>query len=78
MAFYDFECECGYKVEIRCLMADRNKSRLCPECHKILVRLISNIGGFIFKGTGFYTTDVLHKKTHRKQAIKEKNKRLKG
>lgn len=77
MAIYEFVCECGYKEDKMMLMKNRNQPQKCTKCQKIMQRQIGT-PGLAFHGTGFYTTDVLHKKTHRKQAIKEKNKRLKG
>lgn len=29
----------------------------CPKCQNISKRIISNIGGLVFKGKGFYKTD---------------------
>ena len=74
MANYDFVCSCGNKEEKRILMKDRNKKQKCSICGKKMDRLLGN-PGLAFHGTGFYTTDVLHPKTLRKQVLKEKKKR---
>lgn len=78
MAIYEFSCEdCKIIIEKMLLMKDRNIPQKCKKCGKKMDRLIGN-PGLVFKGTGFYTTDVLHKKTLRKQALKEKKHRLEG
>ena len=78
MPIYGFVCEnCGCKIDIKLSVADRNKEQPCPTCLCNLVRQIGQLG-FAFKGTGTYTTDVLHKKTHSKQARKEKKQREEG
>ncbi len=58
MPTYDYVCEsCNHRFEeFQSIMAEALKK--CPECHrKKLRRLIGPGGGFIFKGTGFYSTD---------------------
>jgi len=74
MAIYDFICSCGHKEAKMMLMKNRNKKQKCPFCGSKMDRLIGN-PGLAFKGTGFYTTDVLHPKTLRKQVLKEKKHR---
>ena len=58
MPTYDYVCEsCKHRFEeFQSIKAEALKE--CPECHrKKLRRLIGPGGGFIFKGTGFYSTD---------------------
>jgi len=77
---YEYYCKkCRLSKTVFRSVKDRNNVCLCDECHPP-ERMERQIGtpGFVFKGTGFYTTDVLHKKTHSKQARKEKKKRESG
>src|SRR3954470_8589439 len=58
MPTYEYKCDaCGHTFErFQSIMADPIKR--CPQCGKSKVRrLISTGAGFIFKGSGFYTTD---------------------
>jgi putative FmdB family regulatory protein len=66
MPTYDYECtECDHTFEEFHSMKENRKK--CPNCGKLLRRLIGGGGGIIFKGPGFYQTE------HRsKQYIKEK------
>jgi putative FmdB family regulatory protein len=57
MPNYEFSCSCGYSEEAFLQIVDRNKPRSCPECNKVLIRLIGKGSGIIFKGDGFYETD---------------------
>ena len=78
MAIYEFVCEeCKILKEERRLMKDRNDPCPCPKCGKNMDRLIGN-PGLVFKGKGFYTTDVLHQKDMSKQAKKDKKARQEG
>lgn len=54
--FYDFKCECGYKVN-RNVRINYPKKSKCPQCkNNSLIRLIgTGNGGFILKGEGFYS-----------------------
>jgi len=58
MPTYDYECKaCGKTLEIFQSIKEAPKKK-CPSCGKQkLVRLIGAGAGFIFKGSGFYTTD---------------------
>ena len=58
MPTYDYECQaCGAEIEIFQQMSASPKKK-CPDCGKLkLKRLIGGGSGFIFKGSGFYTTD---------------------
>jgi putative FmdB family regulatory protein len=58
MPTYDYVCDvCKHHFEeFQSITAEALKK--CPECHrKKLRRLIGPGGGFIFKGSGFYSTD---------------------
>jgi len=56
---YAFVCEsCGYELE-RYVPITYPKKSECPQCHKkTFIRCIGTGGGFIFRGSGFYETDV--------------------
>ena len=58
MPTYDYECEaCEHTFELFQNVGDSVKKK-CPECKKMkLIRLIGGGAGFLFKGSGFYTTD---------------------
>lgn len=58
MPTYDYRCEtCGETFEhFQSMKEDALKSCLCGKNGEV-VRLISNGGGIIFKGSGFYVTD---------------------
>ena len=62
MPTYEYACpDCGHKFESFHAMSAK-PVKLCPECGKKKVkRLISAGGGLIFKGSGFYLTDYVHK-----------------
>lgn len=53
---YDYECpNCGIFEEMFCSYED--VTILCPNCQQPSKRLINNISGLEFKGSGFYETD---------------------
>ena len=57
MPTYEYLCEsCGYKFEKFQKMTD-GPLKECPECGKVVKRLIGTGMGIIFKGKGFYATD---------------------
>lgn len=59
MPTYEYECQkCGKSFEIFQQMSDKPLS-VCPDasCKGNVKRLIGGGAGFIFKGSGFYTTD---------------------
>ena len=57
MPTYEYECQkCGHKFEEFQSMKDAPLTK-CPECKGKVKRLIGAGAGFIFKGSGFYTTD---------------------
>ena len=73
MPTYEYQCDhCGYKFEEFQKMND-TPIRKCPKCKKSgkVERLISLGAGFIFKGSGFYTTDY-RSEGYKKQAKEEK------
>ena len=68
MPTYDYKCEsCGYKFEKFQSIKDE-PFKNCPKCKGKIKRLIGAGAGFIFKGSGFYTTD------YRSKGYKEKQK----
>lgn len=57
MPTYEYECEkCGHRFEAFQSMTDE-PLRECPTCTGPVRRLIGLGAGFIFKGSGFYSTD---------------------
>lgn len=58
MPTYDYRCKaCEHTFEEFQMMSD-SELRKCPECGKLkLERLIGGGAGFLFKGSGYYTTD---------------------
>ena len=57
MPTYEYQCEaCDHRFEaFQSIVAEPLSE--CPECAGKVRRLISSGAGFIFKGSGFYTTD---------------------
>jgi len=69
MPTYEYECQkCGHRFEEFQSMKDVPLSK-CPQCKGKLKRLIGAGAGFLFKGSGFYTTD------YRSSAYSEKKKK---
>lgn len=61
MPIYEYECEeskegCGYKFEEIQGFNDKVLEK-CPKCGKLSLMRLMGCPSFIFKGTGFYTTD---------------------
>lgn len=58
MPTYDYRCKaCGHALELFHSMTEAPKKR-CPRCGKNqLERKIGAGAGFVFKGSGFYSTD---------------------
>ncbi len=58
MPTYDYECGgCGHAFEAFQNLSEPHLKN-CPQCKKPrLSRLIGGGAGFLFKGSGFYTTD---------------------
>ena len=61
MPTYEYECRaCQHRFEeFQSIMDD--PIRTCPVCNGEVRRLISQGGGLLFKGTGFYITDYRNK-----------------
>ena len=73
MPTYEYKCfACNHTFErFQSITAD--PIRRCPECGKAKVkRLLGTGAGFVFKGSGFYTTD------YRSEGYKEKAKAESG
>lgn len=58
MPTYDYACSaCGHRLEIFHSMQEKPRKK-CPACKKSrLERQIGAGAGFLFRGSGFYTTD---------------------
>jgi len=57
MPTYDYQCRsCAHRFEAFQSITVPPLTR-CPHCGKKVDRLISAGAGFLFKGSGFYTTD---------------------
>jgi len=57
MPTYEYQCRsCAQRFDARQSITARSRTR-CPHCGKKVDRLISAGAGFLFKGSGFYTTD---------------------
>ena len=54
---YEYECEsCGHRFEVYQSIKDPPLAQ-CERCGGKLKRLIGGGGGFLFRGSGFYSTD---------------------
>ena len=64
MPTYEYKCsDCGHEFEIIQSMKDEPLKK-CPNCGKNKLRKIISGGvGVIFKGSGFYQTDYVDKKS---------------
>ena len=68
MPTYEYVCtKCGHAMEAFQSMKDAPLAK-CPKCKGKLKRLVGAGAGFIFKGSGFYTTD------YRSSSYQEKKK----
>ena len=57
MPTYEYECNhCGHQFECFQNMTDEPLNT-CPQCGETIKRVIGAGGGFIFKGSGFHSTD---------------------
>jgi len=57
MPTYEYQCRsCARRFEARQSIMASPRTR-CPHCGKKVDRLISAGAGFLFKGSGFYSTD---------------------
>ena len=71
MPTYEYRCPSGHKFERSQRMSEKPKAD-CPECGESAERLLSAGAGFLFKGSGFYTTDY-RSEQYRKSASAEKS-----
>lgn len=70
MPTYEYQCRsCAQRFEARQSITASPRTR-CPHCGKKVDRLISAGAGFLFKGSGFYTTDY-RSKPYQEAAKKE-------
>jgi putative FmdB family regulatory protein len=71
MPTYEYKCDtCGHQFEKFTTKISNKSSIECPKCDGLAQRLISGGAGFLFKGSGFYTTDY-RKDSYKKEAKKE-------
>ena len=71
MPTYEYECRrCGHIFELFTSMLDEKEKR-CPKCRGIGKKLPGRGAGFIFKGSGFYSTDY-RSESYRKEKEREK------
>ena len=69
MPTYEYRCRsCARQFEARQSIMASPRTR-CPHCGKKVDRLISAGAGFLFKGSGFYTTD--HRSVPYREAAKK-------
>ena len=68
MPTYEYQCDnCKYQFEeFQSISAEPLSS--CPICHGKVRRLIIGGNGFLFKGSGFYSTDYRSEKYKKEQA----------
>ncbi|RPH99057.1 MAG: zinc ribbon domain-containing protein [Zetaproteobacteria bacterium] len=73
MPMYEYRCgSCARRFEVRQSITALPHTR-CPHCGKKADRLISAGAGFLFKGSGFYSTD--HRsKPYREAAKKDRDR----
>lgn len=64
MPTYHYRCSsCGNELEVLQKMTEDALTK-CPKCQKdTLERVISGEGGFVLKGSGFYSTDYCSSKS---------------
>jgi putative FmdB family regulatory protein len=71
MPTYEYQCRsCAQRFEAFQSITAHPLTR-CPHCRKKVDRLISAGAGFLFKGSGFYTTDY-RSKPYREAAKKDR------
>ena len=67
MPTYEYKCsKCNKTFEVFQSITAKPVKK-CPECSSPVERLINGGGGFLFKGSGFYTTDYRSKSYREKQ-----------
>ena len=62
MPHYDYECQNCHKNHEIFQSITAAPLRTCPACGGRMKRLMGSGAGFLFKGSGFYTTDYRSKK----------------
>lgn len=73
MPTYSYRCpKCGREYDKLQKISD-NKRAKCPKCGARGERMISGGVGFVFKGSGFYTTD--YKRAGEKKPSEEPSKK---
>jgi len=73
MPTYQYKCnKCNNRFEEVQLITEAPISR-CPRCGGAVERLITGGAGFLFKGSGFYTTDY-RSESYKKSAEMDKPK----
>ena len=77
MPTYEYQCRsCAQRFEARQSIMASPRTR-CPHCGKKADRLISAGAGFLFKGSGFYSTD--HRsKPYQEAAKKDRDRGVGG
>jgi putative FmdB family regulatory protein len=77
MPTYEYQCRsCAQRFEARQSIMASPRTR-CPYCGKKVDRLISAGAGFLFKGSGFYSTDY-RSKPYQEAAKKDSNQERSG
>lgn len=77
MPTYEYQCRsCAHRFEARQSIT-ASPLRRCAHCGKKVDRLISAGAGFLFKGSGFYTTDY-RSKPYQEAAKKDKGQEGSG
>lgn len=72
MPTYEYGCKkCGHEFEVFQSMSD-DPVKVCPVCGGETERYISAGAGFIFKGSGFYSTDY-RSDSYKKEATKDRS-----
>jgi putative FmdB family regulatory protein len=76
MPTYEYQCRsCARRFEARQSITASPRTR-CPHCGKKVHRMISAGAGFLFKGSGFYTTD--YRSTPYQEAARKDNAQAGG
>ena len=74
MPTYEYECQkCNFRFERFQAISEKPITR-CPECRGKVRRLISAGAGFLFKGSGFYSTDYRKPSYYKEKEKSEKSK----
>jgi putative FmdB family regulatory protein len=77
MPTYEYQCRsCAQRFEARQSIMASPRTR-CPHCGKKVDRLISAGAGFLFKGSGFYSTDY-RSRPYQEAAKKDRNRERSG